>query len=630
MGCCPCTIFLIILLLLHRSFISEATYIKPCQEGQHCSCNGTVYYGKRFVNGKPGSGAETSLRHRLDTDYFVLTKELSGRYLCSVQSFRGDPFPGYDKHCLCLSAEILPPPLCGPTAEPMSEHRVAVGFYGHTRLMRIALPTFKKHIFDVLDSHGINFDVFATLHFEASGLDIQDASFEQDEYEVRMMRPCATIISQNLSSLGESDDRVQISMKELHSMTSAYAHHHGLKYDAVLFMRLDRAVKSDFDLPRLLLTRGFSSSHVYIPRTAESEDRIAFASPDVMMKYIHLNNLTSRSAESLPPPEATPFKFSSMGVVSIKDNDKPIQGYPVEPEPQRLEKRMCGVSSSEESIARVAVGFHGLSRNLRLTLPTIRRHVFDVLQRSNITYDVFWSTVTVPVLNNSRSKESGAEIDEYDLRLMRPCAASLLPMYKVVNETSFNYTNISRHFQYKIVSPYKNMLCSLETQKVLDKMIRSHASRYGINYDAVLSLRPDTAVVRDVDLAELIASKKFSSKYIYLPDFAQFKGVNDRAAFGSPRVMSIYFNRKSAFMTCLSTNTNKQLRNTETFLKHYLAENHVPDRKSTLRVIRVRADGSVPLHDTILKLKYMQMPKEELERCQMTINSSTFLDTTMC
>ena len=146
---------------------------------------------------------------------------------------------------------------------------------------------------------------------------------------------------------------------------------------------------------------------------------------------------------------------------------------------------------------------------------------------------------------SNRSNEWSIEMDEYDVRLMRPCVTTLLPMYQVLNETKFDYSHISPHYHYKDgFSSVRNIFCSLRTQQVLASSIQTHATALGVTYDAVATFRPDTAVVRDLDLASLLATRKFSAKHIYLPNFAHFKGVNDRSAYGSQAVMTTYLNRQ--------------------------------------------------------------------------------------
>jgi hypothetical protein len=505
----------------------------------------------------------------------------------------------------------------------MSNRAFAVGY---TQNLKITLPTFHKHIFDVLRKHNIAFDVFSSTVQTSMSLLSNDERVESDEYSMRLMHPCAITLTPIDNIVGLDDeiapiDRTNRVLKytrlDLRAMIGAYSEVKQVKYDAVLVLRPDAAITVDLDLPAYLAAEKLSSSHLYIPSIFDSTDRAAFGSPTLISSYLCSlgevrGDLYVRKKSSVESSECAndknvatlPVKKSAMHVSGVK-HGRPLPNYTAGPKSELVGPRLCnrggGKGMANEKVPRVAVGFFGMSRNVRLTLPSIQRHVFDVLDRHNIMYDVFWSTVTAPMINNARSNESNIKIDEYDVRLMRPCVSNLMPMYKVLKESVFDYGQISPFYHYKGTNTIRNIFCSLHTQKVLDNSIRAYSRNHAIKYDAVLALRPDVAVVRDIDLAEILVSETFSDKHIYIPDFAHFLGVNDRSAYGSPRVMSAYFNREKAFKISLSTNKVQAIYNTETFLKKYLKNNRIPVRKSKIRLMRVRADGQVPFHDTTTK-----------------------------
>lgn len=73
--------------------------ICAAKEGAVCSCNGTVYYGKKFTSGKPGHGALTTLDALKGTPF--KEKAVNGQISCSNGAF-GDPITGFYKHCICV------------------------------------------------------------------------------------------------------------------------------------------------------------------------------------------------------------------------------------------------------------------------------------------------------------------------------------------------------------------------------------------------------------------------------------------------------------------------------------------------------------------------------------------------
>jgi len=665
----------IVILLLTTDAIEQYS-ISTCEENDQCVCHGRVYYGRKYRASE--SSQVTSLRDLSEGKH--LSKEVSGPYDCSKKAFREDPAHGLKKHCICSPAELFDPPLCAPldTRESPSRFRVAIGFYGLSQNLRITLPTYKQHIFAVLHRSDVLFDVFSSTVQLPKNLVGKNSYLLHDEYSMRLMRPCSVSLTPMEAIVDQLDHHngditsfhmhmlLQYSRADLGATINSYSATKGVDYDALLVLRPDAVISKNLDLPSFLTSRTFSSSHLYVPTVYDSADRAAFGAPALMYKYLctlgevrhgiysglkatdgQLASVCGEEAHSTErvrkAVRAFPTKKSVMHVSGVK-RGLPLPLYDPGPPPRLLGPRLChsGRQSGEkhqeskkDKVYRVAIGFFGMSRNLRITLPTIQKHVFDVFERHNIVYDVFWSTVTAPVLNNPRSFEVNMKIDEYDVRLLRPCVTNLIPMFKVLHETVFNFSKISPTYHYANKETVKNIFCSFHTQKILDKSIKAYSKAHKVSYDAVVALRPDAAVIRDIGLAELLSTQKFSSGHIYIPNFAHFQGINDRAAYGSPDVMSVYFNRDEAFKISLATSTLKWVVNTETFLKHYLQDRRVPVKMTDMRVMRVRVDGQIPKND--YDKKKMSMPKAEIARCQMMVvlNSTsmeniTVLDTTFC
>ena len=206
---------------------------------------------------------------------------------------------------------------------------------------------------------------------------------------------------------------------------------------------------------------------------------------------------------------------------------------------------------AEKEPYKIAVGLFGLSRNMSLTVGSFRRHVFDVLRRNNIRFDVFWSTMVTNSFSNARTKESGVRININDYKLVSPCR------YAVYNQDTIKeklYTEYRRHTDH---DPWndgfvclRNVLCSYYSQMKLSEMISSHARSGGLNYDAVLILRPDTAVISDIDLPRHLPwiAQNPSARVLWIPDFHSYLGYNDRAVFGSPENVHTYLSRGSFYL----------------------------------------------------------------------------------
>ena len=266
--------------------------------------------------------------------------------------------------------------------------------------------------------------------------------------------------------------------------------------------------------------------------------------------------------------------------------------------------RRCGATDNTTAVvARVAVAFFGMSRNLAATLPSIEHHVFKVLDANDILYDVFWHTMVSTTVQSARKgeKEYGF-IDPFDLQRMRPCKFSItdqdstksIEFYKFMKARGASTEDALAKYDVwrdKLVS-VKTMLCALFTQHSLKDMIHAHMSLHHIHYDAIIALRPDTAIIKDIDLPWYISDIRQQPNWIWFPSFQHWGGLNDRAAFGSVHAMRFYLNRGVAYR-----DADQSLRG-EQIVKHMVEVSNLSARFSDMRVVRVRQDGKVSIKDT--------------------------------
>lgn len=68
-------------------------------ENEECRCTGTVWFGRRFKDGKPGSGDPLTCQEMLEIGH-SMKKNVVGRVICNKKTF-GDPAPGFNKACCC-------------------------------------------------------------------------------------------------------------------------------------------------------------------------------------------------------------------------------------------------------------------------------------------------------------------------------------------------------------------------------------------------------------------------------------------------------------------------------------------------------------------------------------------------
>jgi hypothetical protein len=87
--------------------------------------------------------------------------------------------------------------------------------------------------------------------------------------------------------------------------------------------------------------------------------------------------------------------------------------------------------------------------------------------------------------------------------------------------------------------------------------------------------------------------EKLNLNYLYLPDFHQFDGLNDRFAIGNEANMTIYLNKFDHFheyaLNWLKKNKNAIPVSAEMFTAGHLREHYIKTRTIAVRFNRVRA-----------------------------------------
>lgn len=246
-----------------------------------------------------------------------------------------------------------------------------------------------------------------------------------------------------------------------------------------------------------------------------------------------------------------------------------------------------------------------MSRKLNATLYTFEKYVFNELEKENIAYDVFWSTMAATEVVKSReSSDTFGPVDPYDLKLLDPCQFTVSSQeYIRLNEfnifvKSFGIKLTSdgrpvdpaQDFFHDGFSSVKNALCAYHTQHILDGMIKAHETVHNFKYDVVIALRPDTAMMRPIDLAANLKRVRAENNTIWLPNFQHWEGLNDRAAYGSREVMSIYLNRGLAFRDGKYESPRVV---SEPLVRRMVDDHGIKVELSTMRVLRVRQNGFV-------------------------------------
>lgn len=295
---------------------------------------------------------------------------------------------------------------------------------------------------------------------------------------------------------------------------------------------------------------------------------------------------------------------------------------------------------------RIAIGITGVSRGLQYTLPSLERHVFAVMTQHNFDYDIIWSTVANPSFY-------GHKVDEFEVSQLHPCLFSIESQETIrfsewkrfcqvrgftcrdglIRDVAGKmyapggqvYTRHDRRHFGKYIShrnyQFRNYLCGFDSQKRLANLIRNRAEMYEFTYDAVLVIRPDVAFIRDIDFPKHFPQVLQYKRSIWIPDFQAFRGLNDRAAFGSQEVMLQYLERGKVFME----NNSYHFSIAEGYLLQYTQDLGIKIEYSNMRFMRVRPTslnghdvGLIEGFDVDPKLMNLSPSDADLLRCAGT------------
>jgi len=84
-----------------KSFLqTSGAQVCAKKEGDSCSCDGDVFFAKKYEKGKPGSGDVASL-DTVKQEGLYNKMTIFGSIKCSNDKLGPDPAPGFSKHCMC-------------------------------------------------------------------------------------------------------------------------------------------------------------------------------------------------------------------------------------------------------------------------------------------------------------------------------------------------------------------------------------------------------------------------------------------------------------------------------------------------------------------------------------------------
>ena len=268
---------------------------------------------------------------------------------------------------------------------------------------------------------------------------------------------------------------------------------------------------------------------------------------------------------------------------------------------------------------KIARCFWGITRSLKLTLPSIEEYIFKPLKKANILYDIYIHTYIVSdIYSNPRAGEASIKLDNNEYKLLNPYKYSIEDQNSIDASIQFNkyelkgdpwkkYNSYDNYLSYSKKSFY-NHIRALRSLKQVTCMWQNNST----DYSHIVYCRPDVTYITPFNISWLS-----SSNSIYIPNFGRYGKnrlkLNDRFAIGRPEQMKIYGNR---FNEALQYSKKHQLHS-ETFLADILKKNKIHIKFIEFGFIRTRANGNladIDIKELVQKRWYTRKQANRVQR----------------
>ena len=252
--------------------------------------------------------------------------------------------------------------------------------------------------------------------------------------------------------------------------------------------------------------------------------------------------------------------------------------------------------SSGNGGVHIAICFFGQVKHYDMVAESVQRHIFDVLDSKNITYDIFAHTFNQSVFDNPRNEEHKVPIDPSSLQKILS-----LPQSAVIYD-HLEDADASADLEYMAKNgdpwPQHPLLALRYFLRQMYSLKRvTHLwlpARH--KYHFVLYLRPDALFLTDLDLPRI--GPRLDNATLVTPSFACWANLwNDRLSYGRPDVMAAYGLRGDSLAGYVAAGKPPHA---ETFLGDHMASLRVANALSDTVFQRMRADGRIDRRDFLL------------------------------
>ncbi len=249
-----------------------------------------------------------------------------------------------------------------------------------------------------------------------------------------------------------------------------------------------------------------------------------------------------------------------------------------------MESRTAGKGRVKADL-KVAVVFFGITRALRLTLPSITANLIEPARAIAKETRLFGHFFTQTAINNRRSAEAGS-LDPEEYRLLKLDAVELEPPGACLEQYPVPEMQARGDIWRDDFASFRNLVHQLHSLK------RATCLTEAFLPDIVIFARPDL-LYHDSAAEHLDMLGRVHRQFVLLPDWAQWFGFNDRFALVKGAAGIQAYGQRADRMGEYCAR-GKRLHS-ERLLKFALDGHRV--RTIHLRASRVRANGLQVLED---------------------------------
>lgn len=177
---------------------------------------------------------------------------------------------------------------------------------------------------------------------------------------------------------------------------------------------------------------------------------------------------------------------------------------------------------------KVALCFWGLTRSLKHTIHSIKEHVLQPLQQSEIEYTIFMHTYTMSTkYHNPRTGEVNMNLDFDEYKLLNPDYIQIDDQDEIKSKMQIEkYHSLPDPWESNYIC-LDNFVCAMYSKKQLGIMVKNSNE----TFDYIVYLRPDVRYLNSIDIRYFNNTHK---NRICTPNFHLFPQLNDRLAILKP------------------------------------------------------------------------------------------------